>query len=287
MNQISEPITIPKLEMHVTHACNLHCDGCSHYSNYGFTRGIGFEEFSDWLHCWKNRIVPQQLKLLGGEPSLLPNLIKYLAAAREIWPTTNLLLTTNGFFINRHPDLFAALIKYSCGVHFSLHSREIQYVEKIAKALETLEAVCRQNKLPFMFSTDQGWVRHYEGIGSDMRPYNDGDYQQSWQKCLSRTCLNLANNRLYKCPQLAYLPLVARKFNLHQVDEWKPYLTYEGLSHLSTYEELKSFLKRNDEAESCCGMCPVNPVPYDHDVYSTNFTQPGIKRVEKNGPVPF
>lgn len=222
MSKSKKTFIIPKLEMHVTHACNLHCDGCSHYSNYAFKKGMTFQDFSNWLSSWKDIISPKQLKLLGGEPSLVNNLVDYIKISRITWPETKLLLTTNGFFINRVPKLFDALVKYNCGIHFSLHSRHVDYVEKIAGALESLEAICRQNDLTFMLSTDQGWVRHYEGIGKDMRPFTDGNYHKSWEKCLSKTCMNLMDNKLFKCPQLAYLNKVAHKFGLDKKKNGNP-----------------------------------------------------------------
>ena len=30
-----DKVTIDNLEIHVTHACNLRCENCTHYSNYG------------------------------------------------------------------------------------------------------------------------------------------------------------------------------------------------------------------------------------------------------------
>ena len=34
---------VKQLELHVTHACNFTCEGCSHYSNHGHKGNITLE----------------------------------------------------------------------------------------------------------------------------------------------------------------------------------------------------------------------------------------------------
>ena len=35
---------IKQLELHVTHACNFTCEGCSHYSNHGHFGNISLDD---------------------------------------------------------------------------------------------------------------------------------------------------------------------------------------------------------------------------------------------------
>jgi len=87
-----------------------------------------------------------------------------------------------------------------------------------------------------------------------MRPFNDGNPRQSWHICHNRACPTIHLGRLWKCPPIAFLGLVAGKFGLAEVEEWKPYLAYEGIAPEATDEELGLFLRR--EEEDICRMCP-------------------------------
>ena len=86
-----------------------------------------------------------------------------------------------------------------------------------------------------------------------MAPYEDNDPQQSWNHCVSKHALQLHENKLWKCPALAYLPMQAKKYKLSE--KWSPYLKYKPLDIDCTDEELKEFLSR--EHESYCSMCPA------------------------------
>ena len=77
--------------------------------------------------------------------------------------------------------------------------------------------------------------------------------------------MNLHENRLWKCPPIAYLNTISERFKLNEKDDWKPYVGYEGIGLDATDEELKTFLSR--EEEPICEMCPVNPETYIKTIF--------------------
>jgi len=65
---------------------------------------IGFEMSS----TYENTPVVEKLKqfsFLGGEPCLNPALPQFVWLAREMFPTSERILGTNGFLLKRHPRL--------------------------------------------------------------------------------------------------------------------------------------------------------------------------------------
>ena len=115
-------IELPALEYHLAHGCNLSCQQCSHYSNFRLAGAMPAPaEAKVEYKAWNHRIAPKRFALLGGEPLLNPKLIEHLFLARECWPHSNLMLVTNGFFFDRHPDLPEALIDVDCRVEVSQH----------------------------------------------------------------------------------------------------------------------------------------------------------------------
>ena len=63
-----------------------------------------------------------------------------------------------------------------------------------------------------------------------MQPYNDNNIKESFKQCIVKNSLQLYKYNLWKCPPIAYLDDVLKKFNLKDDNKWKPYLEYEGLS---------------------------------------------------------
>lgn len=96
---------LENLEIHVAHGCNLACESCSHYSNQGHAGLLGLDEADRWMRLWNQRLRPSTFSLLGGEPSIHPQLPEFVALSRRRWPHAKLRLVTNGFFLHRHPTL--------------------------------------------------------------------------------------------------------------------------------------------------------------------------------------
>jgi hypothetical protein len=58
------------LDVHVANKCNLHCDGCNHWSNYNFSEVFTNNTLEEWAIPWSKRLNPERINLLGGEPFL-------------------------------------------------------------------------------------------------------------------------------------------------------------------------------------------------------------------------
>src|SRR5262245_29311516 len=100
---------LKRLELHVTHACNLTCESCSHYSNHNHRGHLTLSEADQWMAHWSHRLIVDEFNLLGGEPTIHPDLLGFVRLVRRHWPDTFIRIRTNGFFLNRHPGLPALL----------------------------------------------------------------------------------------------------------------------------------------------------------------------------------
>ena len=103
------------------------------------------------------------------------------------------------------------------------------------------------------------WGKMYHGYGDNILPYEDNDPESSWNCCFNKGCYQLLNGHIYKCPPVAYLPLLAKSYKIS--DKWDPYLKYTPLTSECSDEELSEFFSR--KSESVCGMCPANMEYYD------------------------
>jgi hypothetical protein len=61
-------LTLPYLELPITHVCNLHCDDCFYDAYYGNKIMASADEIHVSAAAWSKRIKPKMIKILGGEP---------------------------------------------------------------------------------------------------------------------------------------------------------------------------------------------------------------------------
>ncbi len=254
-------MTIRNLEIHLAHGCNLSCESCSHYSNQGHKGMLSLAEAEQWMNLWKRRLSPRRLSLLGGEPTINPDLAGFASMARKHWPAAHLRLVTNGFFLHRHPNLPAVLQEAgNACIYLSIHHDSAEYQKKLEPVLDLLKSWIRDYAITVeLYHSSKNWTRRYHGSGDTMEPFKDGQPKQSWGNCPARYCRQLFEGKIWKCAPLAYLKLQDAKFGLSE--SWKDYLQYQPLAPDCSDEQLVKFFSL--EEESFCGMCPANPEKFE------------------------
>lgn len=252
-------IRLHNLELHVSHACNLACQQCSHFSNFNHKGMITPEEADKQMGLWSGRMLPYYFSLLGGEPTLNPELCEIVRIARGHWPHSKLQLVSNGFNLHRHPDLPRVLEETGCYLELSIHHDSDEYTRRLEPVRELVSEWQKSHLLKVNWrSSNTRWRRAYKGHGASMMPYEDNQPEKSWDACCSKWCPQIHDGKLWKCPQMAYLSMQASKYDLHEA--WNPYLKYTPLSPDCTQEQLAEFVSR--KTESCCKMCPANEEPF-------------------------
>lgn len=254
-----------RLELHVAHGCNLSCESCSHYSNHAHAGTVSVDEADRWMGLWSHRISVKRFVLLGGEPTIHPQLPRFVGLVRSHWPRTVIEIVSNGFFLHRHPTLPAVLAADpDSHLTISVHHESDEYQERLKPVFALLEEWQRDHGVVATIRpSSKNWTRRYEGFGDEMLPFEDGDPRASWEICPARYCKQLFNGRIWKCAPLAYLPMQKAKYRLSE--KWDPYLTYQPLGPDCSDAELEAFAVLEDEA--ACGMCSAKerlfelPVP--------------------------
>ena len=219
---------------------------------------ISTEEFEAWVKPWSKRINPSTFNILGGEPTLHPQLCDLLILAKSYFPTgahdaiaqnNSVCLTTNGSFLYKHPQIKQVLLENHIRLYLSVHYKEVSdIVQKWQK-----EGV----DLTVYNPADEGhWHYFYKVTPEGIAPCNDNDITSSWKHCTAKKYFQLYQGKIWKCAPVAYLHLMEKQF-ADQTD-WQPYLKYQPLSPDATDEEIIKF--RDQEAESVCNMCPRKPL---------------------------
>jgi len=100
-------IDLDYIEFWATRHCNLNCKGCSSCSPLMTEWFLDLSRLSDDLRQLKRLgINILNINVLGGEPLLNPDLPKIFSIVKEIYPSTNLGLLTNGLLLPNMPDDF-------------------------------------------------------------------------------------------------------------------------------------------------------------------------------------
>jgi len=253
--------SIKHLELHLAHSCNLTCESCSHYSNQGHKGLVSLDEADHWMSLWNDRISPKTLSLLGGEPTIHPDLSEFIKLARRKWPSTALRLVTNGFFLHRHPELPQVLSDDpKAQLFLSIHHAAPDYQERLEPILKLLTGWIDQYGIDVAYyDSHTNWTRRYHGFGSSMEPFADDQPRRSWENCRARFCPQLFEGKIWKCGPLAYLRMQDAKYQLSA--NWNPYLSYAPLEPDCSDVALEEFFSRKEE--SYCGMCPANPQQFE------------------------
>ncbi|MEY4270581.1 MAG: hypothetical protein RLZZ58_1797 [Pseudomonadota bacterium] len=246
---------ISRLELHVTHACNLACESCSHYSNHGHKGDLALDMAAEWLAAWGARVTAEHFVLLGGEPTIHPDLGAFVPLVRRHFPGARISIITNGFFLARHPALGQIVADDgNARIELSVHADDPDYLKHVLPAIGLLHQWQKQLGTPIDIGKSyRHWHRRYWGEGAAMLPFDDGDARASWADCAARDCVQLHEGAIWKCPQIAYLAQQHAKVGLP--DAWAPYLGYVPLAPTASDADLTAFLAREDEA--ICSMCPA------------------------------
>jgi organic radical activating enzyme len=96
-------ITIPALEVRAVEHCNLRCAGCAQVSPLMQKSFAKAEQIGNDLLQLSKHFQADQITVLGGEPTLHPELSKILRTIRASGVSRRLHLTTNGLGLSRLP----------------------------------------------------------------------------------------------------------------------------------------------------------------------------------------
>lgn len=250
MNTETPKVRLVNLEMNVSFGCNLKCEYCTHLGRY--MKGVvPLSDLLLWYKTWNPRIEPGNVRIMGGEPLLHPQLESVIYETREHWKDSRIELITNGLLLPKMaPSIFDALKAIHADVTVSKHFDDPYYNGMFRAGLETLSSY---GITPWISQSDQSWMKCYrideQGSAS---PYQS-DPQKAWDICyVKHLCTTLIDNQLYRCPQLGCYSYALKNGFVSQ--QWNTVLDYQPLLPSCSQEELNAFM--NDGVCEQCSICP-------------------------------
>lgn len=194
---LSDPY-LSYLEFHVADHCNLNCKYCTHYSPL-VTEPVfaNYEQFSSDLQQLK-KYIPDIgiIRILGGEPLLNPDLGKFIAFTRNLYPASIITVVTNGLLIRQmSPELIRQMKENMAFIHISFYPPLQETIRDIKQFLYEQEIPYTITEMTTNFCKTQ-----------TLTPHTDEDFFYS---CFQASCTCLQDGKLAPC----YAPFTTKYFN--------------------------------------------------------------------------
>lgn len=237
---------MPYLECNIVDSCNLKCKGCTHFSNlFDENIFVDYESLLDDLKQISQKVYIAELRLLGGEPLLHPELEKIIESVRKILPFTDINVVTNGLLITKvSENLFDIMRKSDIGFHISRYIPTNHQMENIVRRLE---------KENVNFFIEDATITQF-GKTLDMKGKSNAKKAQ--EACISLGCRFLRNRKMYKCPFEGLIDIFADIYGYKQIPENRGFDIYdENINWERKLEEY--FLRPVEMCKYCAEKCEL------------------------------
>lgn len=212
---------------------------------------IPVEDLSSWYKTWNQKIVPNNVRVMGGEPLLHPDIVEIIRMTRNDWPDSSVELLTNGLMIAKMQEPFFSVIRENgVNVLISHHFDDPEFNRIFDAGVNLLKF---HGIEPHVLQCNWFWAKSYRlnEVGQAV-PFRSIP-EKAWQNCFVKGyCTTLLDNKLYCCPQLG-CAAYARKMGYIGAD-WDIVFEYQPLLPECSHEELESFIHQGG-CQQCC-ICP-------------------------------
>jgi len=261
---MSKPI-LPFVETMITQVCNLSCTGCTNYSDLQHEGYVPWSQGRTWLEAWLERIDIPDFGILGGEPTISPEVNDWIFGLRDLMPTTQIRFTTNGLLLNKKFDIVKHMAEIgNCVFKIAFHqdNPELEEVVERIFSMYDWEPVVEygvhryktKNNFRFHVKRPDVFWKTFKGSYENMHPH-DSNPADAFAICCQQTCPLLHNGRIYKCSTSGLLAETLEKFGYPNSDQWQPYIQ-QGIGPDCSDAELTAFLNNFSKPADVCRMCP-------------------------------
>ena len=267
-------IRLPFVEIMITQACNLSCQGCTNYSDLRQQGYVTWHQGLQWFRAWKQRLDLPDIGVMGGEPLINPEWQEWLSGLRDLFPDSQLRFTTNGLLLHRYPDILDFMnsignIVFKITVHVQNADLEKQ-IQNIVRQCDwqtvTEHGITRlrnPHAVRLQINRPTQFVSPFRNSYEDMAPWH-ANPADAFATCIQQTCPLMYRGRIYKCSTTALLADTLERFGRPNWLEWQPYLT-TGIGLEDSDHHISEFVHGFGQPESVCGQCPDHRAPMlDH-----------------------
>lgn len=182
-----------QLETHLVEHCDLNCQMCTHFSPLARPQFTQLESFSRDMSRLRELFCDavSYIMLLGGEPLLHPEVAEFLAVTRNHFPSTEVILYTNGLKL---PQMKADFWE-SCKTN---HITIVLTRYPISADYDRIDELLAKHGVTYQYCNTPGRSKKSSYFPLDLRGAQDP--RQSFLTCdMANRCIFLRDGRLYTC----------------------------------------------------------------------------------------
>lgn len=266
-------ILVPRLQFYIDHSCNLACPNCLSFNNFRIHGRSSWDANRASTLAWAERILVEDLTIIGGEPLLHPEIHSWVMGVRECFPSVeDFKVCTNGTRLG-HQDPAVLEQWHAAGVVLEVHCHSDQHWHSVWSVLDqrfpgytvqTFEDQPVLHSCETRVSLDGrllAWVRKSKNflphsIRSTERgflEFYNTDPLLSHRSCEISDCFYIVEGLMYKCGMIAAgatasgLSMEPRARQLFD--------SYTALSPAA--EDLQQQLAQMYQPVPQCSLCPV------------------------------
>jgi MoaA/NifB/PqqE/SkfB family radical SAM enzyme len=194
------------IEVHVTEHCNLNCKGCNHFSCLAEEEYLATDQFEkDIKRLSQLSKKYYDIKILGGEPLLHPQITDFFRITRNYFSSTRIQITTNGILLPKQDDEFWI----SCREN-KITVITSQYPVKLDK--KTIKEKAKKHKVKVVY---RGTTAQERMCKMPLDITGSQDMKKSHQKCAISwgCCVTLRDGKIYTCCFAAHIKIFNKFFN--------------------------------------------------------------------------
>ncbi len=222
---------LPNAEFYITNVCNFTCQNCNRFNHMGFKGSYKWHK--GHYEKWAEKVHINEIWVLGGEPTLCPDLPNFILGISKLWPRSRKIIVTNGS--NLKSDLVHKLMaRYSWDVELDLHSKPGSKINKyiisnLIKNYGPFKKIRRFKKrlgVPTSANHSFATVTHlttkynvrveiheqpefYNNAFKDEKNlilHDGSDPVEAHENCQMKTCHHFKDGKLYKCGVVCLVP---------------------------------------------------------------------------------
>lgn len=247
-----------QVEIQIVDHCNLNCGGCNHFSPCLKPYNISLIEYEKNLIKITNNIPNVKLfAIVGGEPTLHPNLDKICELTRKYFPKSRIVITTNGVKVSYLNQIYNTLIKNDIEIQFTLYPGLSQEQEMSVFLNNYQNSHCTNTRIQ---------------MGETLVSENPLDKEHNFFNCThyNLPCFTVKDEKIFFCPFAAHISKFAEQYNLNIPITAKDFLYLDDIKN--NLDILNNFC---NEQKDICAYCvhEHTPVPW-HKSYKdiTEYT---------------
>jgi hypothetical protein len=229
------------LELHLTDHCNLNCRGCGHFSPIADKWFASLDEHDRDMHRLSELLSTiRQIRLMGGEPLLHPEVASFLKSTRAWFPSADIRIVTNGLLLPKMPELFwGACATARIGIDVTVYPPFLRLAPK-------WRGIGRAKGVPMFMEYTELFYR-FGNFSGDSNP------ESSFRSCRSKFyCPFLRQGKLYVCGGPALCQYPNKYFGTHIPSTYSIDLYEEGITGRKILAEL-------DRPVNTCSYCCEHP----------------------------